>query len=601
MILFGKAKRKNHNSNLKESMYKIQPFSVNSLVLKCYKTGRVIDFRRLLYRGCPFKITNEYVPTYELMNREELARKLFSIFSEEGFSEYLHDNFNRFMSYIRWCEDKDITTYYDDESIIKYGEHLDFRVNKGEIKTGTAGNYRDALSFFLKKMEMPSKSRLLPSYGDNVDKQSHEAIPDNQFKLLGEVLFYVYRKYTYSFLNNVPLDICPFYEYAIESNYFPADNNKQKTDRKDKTKTPPYRNSKYKLINKMSACAAVITLMLTGLNATPLYVLRKKDIKFKKYTGDNYVIESLKARANYKEQENSIGFTKRSKEFIETWMKVAHQLNESPDGYAFPHYNKDGEVIRHGHASIGSPINVLHAELKIFGLDNINASRLRKTRSNNLMRILNDVVVVAEANNHSVNTAQKDYMHGIETLNKISIAGAFAAQADIAYGRNKLDALESAYYKFKDPLSDFDYKKLRKDEIPNKTPTGIRCGRPQGEKARKSMKKYSKLGTMDNQEICIDFLDCFECSDHVLIAEVDDIWLMLSFRDSIYESLTRISSNSKPTEKLTKIMVTVEKIIKRFSEVAPDNYHNAEQKNNENPHPLYSDAESIDDLIGVYS
>ena len=76
---------------------------------------------------------------------------------------------------------------------------------------------------------------------------------------------------------------------------------------------------------------------------------------------------------------------------------------------------------------------------------------------------------------------------------------------------------------------------------------------------------------------------------------------MLSFKDTVEESLNRPAINSSPSSKFRKILNTVVEILKRFKEVAPSEFDAATELNKDNPHPLYSDKDSINDLLGVYS
>ncbi|MBF4322840.1 hypothetical protein EAY22_21820, partial [Vibrio anguillarum] len=138
--------------------------------------------------------------------------------------------------------------------------------------------------------------------------------------------------------------------------------------------------------------------------------------------------------ANYRDQTNDIGFTKRAKEFMETWLMVSHQLAPQPSDLMFPYFKRTGEVIAFGMSGNSTPLTLLKSQLQRIGCIDPTASQFRKTRSNILMRVVNDVIMVAHANNQTVETAQKDYLHGIEEAHQISLAGAFMAQAEMAKG-----------------------------------------------------------------------------------------------------------------------------------------------------------------------
>ncbi|HCG8509592.1 hypothetical protein ACEV8G_01310 [Vibrio parahaemolyticus] len=605
MGIIRQGKRKKHSSNYRSPQSNLLPLSVDQMEIIINSTDRVLYFKRLKYYGCPRIQTTKggkifSVKDSELknMNRDGIIRDIYKVLSETDRTEYIYGIFSGITSFFKWCDEFEMDVNFEDETLIAFGEYLSKSVSLKKIKNGTAGNRRDALAFVLKGLGMTYKTRLLPAFGDNVDKKPHSSLTENELKQIGTVLFYAYRKYTTAYLAGEKPKMCPFYEYAIDKGDYIVGSSRELTLKEAKHKTSGLADNYW--INRMIACAAAITFMLTGLNGTPLYNVRRKDVTFKKGSGDNYVIGSLKARANYRDQTNDIGFTKRAKEFMETWLMVSHQLAPQPSDLMFPYFKRTGEVIAFGMSGNSTPLTLLKSQLQRIGCIDPTASQFRKTRSNILMRVVNDVIMVAHANNQTVETAQKDYLHGIEEAHQISLAGAFMAQAEMAKGVDKKKAIEDVY-KFKDPMSDFDYKKLKKGKEPNKTLTGVRCEEPLGLRAKKSLKKYNNLNLESNQDICIDFLDCFECDSHVLIAETDDIWLMLSFRDSIDESLARPSLNSTPSSKLSKVISTVESILKRFEEVAPDNYKTAVENNKISPHPLYTDEDSIYDLLGVYS
>ena len=104
----------------------------------------------------------------------------------------------------------------------------------------------------------------------------------------------------------------------------------------------------------------------------------------------------------------------------------------------------------------------------------------------------------------------------------------------------------------------------------------------------------------EKEQRCTDFLGCFECSYHRLVSEVEDIWLMLSFNDTLQEMKAYPAINSLPTDKFYKLFNTIESILKDFKEVAPDNYTQALEVHSNGPHPLYSDGYSLMDLLETF-
>ena len=75
---------------------------------------------------------------------------------------------------------------------------------------------------------------------------------------------------------------------------------------------------------------------------------------------------------------------------------------------------------------------------------------------------------------------------------------------------------------------------------------------------------------------------------------------MLSFRDTL-EGLQHVPSiNSMPKEKHTKLWNTILFIIDKFKEKSISNYKQAAEKHKESAHPLYTNVQSLNDLLEVF-
>ncbi|MDG2809795.1 hypothetical protein P7L89_24610, partial [Vibrio parahaemolyticus] len=150
------------------------------------------------------------------MNRDGIIRDIYKVLSETDRTEYIYGIFSGITSFFKWCDEFEMDVNFEDETLIAFGEYLSKSVSLKKIKNGTAGNRRDALAFVLKGLGMTYKTRLLPAFGDNVDKMPHSSLTENELKQIGTVLFYAYRKYTTAYLAGEKPKMCPFYEYAID-------------------------------------------------------------------------------------------------------------------------------------------------------------------------------------------------------------------------------------------------------------------------------------------------------------------------------------------------------------------------------------------------
>jgi len=253
-----------------------------------------------------------------------------------------------------------------------------------------------------------------------------------------------------------------------------------------------------------------------------------------------------------------------------------------------------------------SPHQRLNKLLGYMGLSNLTASRLRQTKVDTLMKVTEDIFLVSLSANNSVNSIKRHYSSGNEKDHVRNISSAMTAQFNIAKGADLIEAVNNAKYTFHDILSDYDYRKLRKDTSTNKesiTPIGVRCEDNTKGTAHLISKALKRSGIeMDsNEEICTDFLGCFECDEHKLVAAIDDIWLMLSFKDTLDEMKQYPAVNSLPQSKFKKLCNTIAAILERFREVSVDNYKHATERHKKESHPLYQNLYSLNDLLEVFS
>jgi len=104
----------------------------------------------------------------------------------------------------------------------------------------------------------------------------------------------------------------------------------------------------------------------------------------------------------------------------------------------------------------------------------------------------------------------------------------------------------------------------------------------------------------DKEVLCTDFLSCFGCHEHKLVAAVEDIWLMLSFRETLTEMAQFPTVNSLPKGKYQDLCRTIDAILVGFKEVSEENYNQASEQQKCSSHPLYSTIYSLSDLMEVF-
>ena len=472
-------------------------------------------------------------------------------------------------------------------------------INKeqGGIKADSARRIRSLISKILHSQGLYAEANKLPAINVKSKEVGYVALSDESYIEIGKFLFKGYEIYMQHIINNTQPELCPLFDEERLKRLGLSNEDILSERRKARLRVAGYTAN---WLNSAISIAILLIYMFTGINPTPLFNLRHSDVKLKKNIGDCYILQTVKARAGYKRQTNEIGFTAFSKKFIETWLSNTKKWSSDQNFLVFPRVirnNKTNEA-RWGSWLELSPQRYINDTLEVNGLPKVSAMIFRKTRASMLMRALNDIAEVADANNNDIITTDRHYINGNKDLHDRSLAAAFQVQAEMVSGVEKNKAIDNVVWKFKDPLTEIEYINAR-HKRPNKTKSGLGCDGASSDKINKSKRKFIKINPDLNS--CIDFLDCFECPSHALVAELDDIWMMLSFQDSLNEVLERPSLNSVPSNRFFKIRDQVVFILDKLKNKAPDVYYEACEKNKYRAHPLYDDSNAIDDLMRIYA
>lgn len=316
--------------------------------------------------------------------------------------------------------------------------------------------------------------------------------------------------------------------------------------------------------------------------------------------GDNHTFDAqvIKGRDDYNPQLLKMGFTANARRTIESWIDVTKILKLTGDDYLFPRIDKDGTatILQ---VNFQAAINKALSPYKL--TTRVNNQNLRGTRSTLNIRATGDIKAAAEANGNAVSTTLRSYLDSDANTSNLELAGAFEAQYKISHSGidNKENIINEIRAEFKDPMSDFEYR-METGKIANLTTTGPRCSKVDSDKANKSIRKYRDIDQFGDTTPCIEFLECFTCPYHVLISEVEDIWVMMSFKEVILDCLNRPSYGDKliaTNEKLLDIAHLVKRALSKLFAHNSVNYKEAEDKINRGElHPLYDSEYAIDDI-----
>lgn len=611
--------RKNHSKRvlLDDDFYEQPAATVEPLKLpdlRLIHDSITCHIFQLVYKGAPNfstrgdKLTGvSYCP---VAGRETFVREVYRVLKTD-FNSSKKTHFHNLKKYIRWLDDSQLAPIKDDyfhpDLCSAYMDYHQIKCNRGEQKLGTWVKAKGMLSFFLRAQSRTQEAKVLKSIkGVKKETNSHKGIDlDGEFKPLVRRLISAFGQFKKHFDEGTKPNIHPLWNEDLFNQMAERDGwtaiQKRNVISSFKNAVRTENSSR----NNFCALAAMLTFCFTGQNTTPILNLRFSDIRFSDEANGKVFFDMTKARANHLNFDTSLGFHKKAQEFIQQWLEISKLLQkESGTDWVFPYFKMSGEILGGVEASQISPQDRINRHTKNLGLAHINPSMLRQTKIDVLMRVTQDVYLVSLSSNNSIEVLKADYGHGSESDHKNNIAANNEALYDIAKNRTNTDeAVTTAKFNHADVLTDYNYKQLRKEEREKdtQTPTGVRCKDSTKGAANTVKKNLEKMGIKQPEELCTDFLSCFDCPHHRLVSEVEDIWLMLSFNDTLQQMKDYPAINSLPTDKFHKLCNTIESILMRFIEVAPDNYAKALDLHSEAPHELYSDGHSLNDLMEAFS
>ncbi|WP_370245944.1 hypothetical protein [Marisediminitalea sp.] len=603
-----------------ETMFKqpgsVEPLRVEDMVI--HSGYGKLYLKRLKYRGCP-KLSNgnfgrslpQFPQGVELIDagRDDFIRECYQILKSGNTNSTL-TYFRSLILYLVWVDDSGSAIPKDGYLAWTLIEaYLDWCAQQhklGRIKFSNYQSRKLGVSWFLRQSNRPQEAKKLPSIRRFEAGAEQNATLDleSELKPTAKALFKSYSALLDHFKQGTVPSKHPLYDESLIEQ---EASKKGIAGRKLGGRKVAFIHaigSRHRY-NPIVDVAMMLTYMFTGMNANPLSDLMHSDVSFRKVQGGKYILNSVKGRANYQEQDNAIGFSKHAKRFIESWLEVSKEIASGDDSYLFPYFTVDGRVISYSQTG-KTPHTGINKLLGHLGLTKVTPSRFRKARSNALFRVTESVYLVAISNNNSMEITARTYAHGTEKEHTSNLSAAMSAKFDIARGKEVATAVEEAKHHHGDILDDYEYQSLRKGQDRSheaRTPTGIRCkDNRQGAASiiKKSLKRVG-IDTNEGEAACTDFLACFDCAQHALVTDVDDIWLMLSFKDTLQQLQQTPAINSMPERKYADLFNLVESVLNGFKAKNETNYKLALEKLKDAPHPLYSTIYSLNDLLETFS
>ena len=596
MAFKGKKTRK-VSKPISDEISDVTPISAKHLIIS--DGERTAHFKRLGYKFCPSlrggsgNEKSEFRPNENVidMARWPFVLDMYKTISNlDRTSRSKINIFNGLIYLVKTCDKNAIDSYFSSESIELFVNELKSRYLNG-VKGKTLQGPQNSIKTIVRELNLFSEKEISNLFFQFPN--DHTSVPpytDEEIKVIVKNLYKIFSCYRKHFLEGSVPEHFPLYDEK-KLNVTSA---KKGVVRSLWSKKISSGNNSDTWKMDMIRAAYYIMCFFTGINRSPLLNLRVNDIKdceFIEGSRGKYQLTTIKGRQKGRQNLDEVGFTKRSKDFFESWITMARILDPSEDAYIFPKII-NGKCKRQDAASID---NGLNDSFKKLGLPRLNSQKFRATKASTLLRATDSIFTTAEGLNNDSTTVAKHYSDGSPVQNKMALAAVLDIRERTARGESLSDAKINSIFGFKDPVrqSTFTEESITTTSL---SPSGIRCTQPYSDKA-KSLKISlidADLAEEHDEVACHKFLECFGCENHAIIAEEEDIWLMLSFRDVLLDVMSRPSINSMPGDLFVKISNTVESILSRLKEEFSDVYDAAKERHMDTAHPLWASDDDFD-------
>lgn len=588
------------------------PLRFEDMVIDC-GNGVKSYSHRLRYRNVP---TVKHIESGSgvLANRDDIVRDIHQMLTLLPANKSKQRYFSGLVSYFQYL---DGIGYHGDlfrNAVMIDCIKLFNKLREKGVLVSVVGQIQTSLSFLLRQWNREADLKLLPEVTARAPAANKAFHVETELKPLSKILVKGAVGFQEAIENNELLDIHPFFdeerfdEQARKNGWTPHQTGQKKHGFKKCMKPtagtiqssplPLEQLHQQVFYNQSSRNWFFVFSMLTGMNTSVLANVQHGDVSFKSIGSGRFIFDGEKFRAGYKDLDNSVGFSQRTQELITRWLKTSKEMylslgiplsNELP---LCPFFNANGEVWTFNQR--GSNVGYINTQLeKITGLT-VTTSRFRATKSDVLMQVTEDIFLVSQGLNNTVNVVAQRYSSGVQADHDNNLNATMDAQYAIAKGEEIGKAIEDAKAMRSDILSDYDYKALRSRESKEQplmtTPSGIKCAGPTPEKLVAEARRMKQLGIDFSKDTgrCTDFLGCFDCDRHKLVASENDIWLMLSFLEQIEDLKEMVASNSAPKDEYFMVEGMLKKVLLRLKQKAPKNYAQAKQKVDDGDfHPLY--------------
>ncbi|ECJ0461875.1 hypothetical protein FMF97_17555 [Salmonella enterica] len=516
-----------------------------------------IDFDCYNFLGFPGKIP---LSTSQRVLRPISAETLFASFRDAYYAEatkfHLYANLRK---YVAFC-DRALLPVFTHGSVLAFGNHIVQANKAGRLRNSTCTMILSAVKQCFILLDRPAHwFDLIPTLGKS-QSIPHKAYSDNDLKKLLPLLRALFKQLSRQFLKDMDL-------HLFSTNFKP-------------TMTFVWKGSNIKIygaVSKMMAAATYLMSYYTWANTTSLLTIQRPyesthSTKEKWYQMPVFKRRSFRIITLRFGDYGELNVPKYSLEFFNLLLRVTglisyYQEDDTPPNLLITFRNSQPAPMRASELT----------RFNIFLRDNFNLkndkgeflspviSRFRATGSQ-MMQLHHHPAMSAELLGNTPRTVRRHYSEGNEFDNQSMLQDAVSVLANKAsYDENT----EQAKCRRKESIGVeiLTYENLLKMQAPPmKQAHGSYCQKPFGEQAERFISRARRHGLLSTEKFaCSDLMKCFSCPHQVIVAESNDIWCLMSFKECLEESIYRHVDQQHFYQNYSAVLSAIDKILNRIN------------------------------------
>ncbi|HEY2455444.1 MAG TPA: hypothetical protein VGI71_23060 [Scandinavium sp.] len=510
------------------------------------------------------------------------AESVFLAFRDADYAEatksFLIANLKK---YVVFCDDRALPVF-SHKSALAYGRYIVKRNKAGQLKNSTCTQILSATKQCFILLGRPGRwFDAIPTLGKS-QATPYKAYSDGDLKKLLPLLRALFKQLSGQFLKD------PGY-YLFAANNKPA-------------MTFIWKGSVFTLygsVSKMMAAATYLLSYYTWANTTSLLAITRPDETILSTKEKWYQMPVFKRRAFRIitlrfGAHGQLNIPKYSLEFFNQLLKISgiiaeHWVEEKPPRLMITIRDSQASPLRAEELSRFNLFlrNNFHLEDDQGKQLRAVISRFRATGSQ-MMQLHHSPAMVAELLGNTPRTVRRHYSEGSEFDNQSMLQDAVSVMADKAqYGENT----EQAKHRRKKVLGVeiLAYENLLKMHTPPmKQAHGSYCQNPFGEQAEKFLSRVRRHSLLSTEKFaCSDLMKCFSCPHQIIVAEVCDIWCLMSFKECLEESIYRHVDHRHFYQNYASVLSAIDSILNRIDKKI---LQEATFKlRDDGPHPLWQE------------